>query len=111
MEIQVFKKKTAKLCNSAKEMRTRFGANDAKHLQQRLAELRAAETLNDISRVPPAKCHELTQNRKGQLAVSVGQKWRLIFEPDHDPVPKKDDGGLDWGRVTAIWICEVVDYH
>lgn len=36
---------------------------------------------------------------------------RLVFEPDQDPVPKKEDGGLDWARVTAITVVEIGDYH
>jgi proteic killer suppression protein len=34
-----------------------------------------------------------------------------VFEPADEPVPTRDDGGLDWDRVTAVSIREVVDYH
>jgi len=36
---------------------------------------------------------------------------RLIFAVHHDPLPRKDDGGIDMQRVTAIMILEIVDYH
>jgi proteic killer suppression protein len=37
--------------------------------------------------------------------------YRLIFEPEHDPIPKRADGGLDWSAVTAIRILEIADTH
>ena len=74
-------------------------------------ELRAAQTLADMSRLPPARCHELGLDRKGQLSVDLAHPYRLIFMPDHDPVPAKPDGGLDWTEVTRVLIVEVVDTH
>ena len=74
-------------------------------------ELRAADTLADISTLPPARCHQLTGHRAGQFAVDVQHPFRLIFEPAHDPVPRKHDGGIDLTRVTAVRILEVTDYH
>jgi proteic killer suppression protein len=111
MEIYFISRKLQSVCNSEKEMRARFGKPLAERLQQRLAELKAAETLEDIRRLPPARCHELSQNRKGQLVVDLVQPKRLIFEPDHNPVPRKPDGGLDWSHVTRIRVIEIIDYH
>jgi proteic killer suppression protein len=37
--------------------------------------------------------------------------FRLIFEPADEPVPRKDDGGLDWTKVTVVRILEIKDYH
>lgn len=78
---------------------------------QRLSELHAAETLSDIRRLPPPRCHELRGNRKGQLSVDLAHPYRLVFEPAGNPPPKKEDGGLDWTRVTGIRILEVADTH
>jgi len=111
MEISFATRKMQKLCNSEKEMRKGLDTRYAERLQQRLAEFKAADTLDDISRLPPARCHELKQDRKGQLAVDLIHLKRLIFEPDHHPVPKKKDGGLDWKRVTCVLVIEIVDYH
>jgi plasmid maintenance system killer protein len=111
MEINFVSRKLQKACNSEKEMRAKFGKPLAERLQQRLTELKAAETLEDVSRLPPARCHELSQDREGQLAVVLVQPQRLIFEPDHNPVPRKPDGGLDWTQVTRIRVIEITDYH
>jgi plasmid maintenance system killer protein len=111
MEIAFGSRKMEKLCNSKKEMQAKFGDRGARLLQQRLAELKAADTLDDIRKVPGARCHELTADRKGQLAVDLVHPRRLILMPDHDPLPEKPDGGLDWQRVTRVIVVETVDYH
>jgi len=43
--------------------------------------------------------------------VVLTKNWRLIFEVDHDPIPRLDDGGIDLDKVSAIRFIEVVDYH
>jgi len=111
MEIHFDARKVQKLCSSEKEMRSKLGTRNAEKLKQRLTELEAAVTLEDMGHVPAARCHELTQDRKGQLAVDLVHPKRLIFEPAHNPIPRKEDGGLDWSKVTEIVIREVVDYH
>lgn len=83
----------------------------AKMINQRMKELKAADNLEVMRSIPAAKCHELTQNRKGQLAVKVSGNYRLIFIPDHDPVPSNDDGGMDWTSITIIEVIEIDDYH
>ena len=111
MEVRFATRSMQKACSSDKEMRRKWGAALARKLQQRLAELRAADSLDDISRLPPARCHELKGDRAGQLSVDLVQPQRLIFEPDDDPIPCKDDGGLDWTKVTKVVVLEVCDTH
>ncbi len=83
----------------------------ARRLQQRLMELNAADTLADISHLPPARCHELTGDRAGQYSVDLAHPYRLIFISDHEPVPEKPDGGLDKAKVTKVLVLEVCDTH
>ena len=111
MDISFQSRKMAKEFNEHTQLVRRHGARRAKLIRRRLDELRAAETLEVMRTIPGARCHELHQNLAGKLAVNLDQPYRLIFEPAHDPVPTKDDGGLDWTRVTAIRILSVEDYH
>lgn len=83
----------------------------AERLQQRLNELSAAESLEDLRSIPAARCHELTGNLKGKIAVDLVHPDRLVFSADHEPVPVKKDGGLDWTQVTAVLIEGIGDYH
>ncbi|MBN8461148.1 MAG: killer suppression protein [Verrucomicrobia bacterium] len=103
--------KLQKVCNSHKEMQKTYGAARAKKLQQRLMELRAADHLGQISRIPPPRCHEMIGDRQGQLSVDLDHPYRLFFIPANDPVPLKEDGGLDWAAVTEIEIIGIADPH
>jgi len=103
-----------KLCSLNREAQKQLGAKMARKLQQRLMELKAASTLDDIediSRLPPVRCHELTGKRKGQLSVDLEHPYRLLFVPAHNPLPTKEDGGVDWVGITEIEIIGIVDTH
>ncbi len=80
-------------------------------IRRRLDQLVAADDLEMLRSLPQARCHELTGNRKGQIAVDVRHPKRMILKSVDDPLPKKDDGGLDWTRITKVGIQEIVDYH
>jgi proteic killer suppression protein len=92
-------------------MRGEYGPKLSDKLQQRLSELSGVATLQDMRELPAARCHELTSNLAGKLAIDLNHPFRLIFSPAHDPIPRKTDGGLDWSGVTAVCIEDVVDYH
>lgn len=111
MEVSFSTPKLAKTCNSAKKLRGDYGPRMAGLIQQRLAELQAADTLEDMRHLPGARCHELKGNLGGQLAVDLVHPKRMVFKPNHDPVPVKDDGGLNWSEVTAIEVVGIGDYH
>lgn len=93
-----------------REMTKAFGAR-AQKVNQRMKDLRAVVTLEDMQTIPAARCHELKGDRNGQLAVNVSGNYRLVFMPDHDPLPLKEDTGLNWKLVTDIVVIEVEDYH
>lgn len=111
MRITFNTKKLQKACNSQRDMAAKLGKKRAGKLQQRLMELRAADNLEDISHIPPARCHELKGNYKGYLSVDLDHPYRLLFIPDHKPIPTKPDGGLDWAEVTAVVIMRIEDTH
>lgn len=110
MVIDFSSSKLRKLCSSDKAMRKEWGAEMAKKLKQRLADLEAIASLEEAKYLP-GRCHELTEDRSGQLAMDLVHPQRLIFVPDHKPIPVHSSGGLDWQQVTAIRIVEIVDYH
>ena len=110
MDIRFTNAKLEKLCNSDKKLRGEHGPRMCGLIQQRLLDLQAAGTL-EVMRKLPGRCHELTQNLKGLLAVDLVHPDRLAIKPDHDPLPLKDDGGLDWTKVTAIVVVGIGDYH
>ena len=111
MHISFKTRKLQKICSEGAEGKKRLGPKCGLKLQQRMMELKAAQTLTDISRLPPARCHELTGNRAGQLSVDLEQPYRLIFIIVNEPYPERENGGLDWEGVTEIEISEIVDTH
>ena len=73
--------------------------------------MRKFATLAQVPTTPPLRRHQLTGNRDEQYAVDIDRQNRLVFAPDHDPILRRADGGIDTDRVTAIVIIEVIDYH
>lgn len=110
MNISFADKKFEKACNDHKLLVKKEGAIRARKLRQRLDDLAAAATL-DVMRHLPGRFHELTGDRAGQFALDLDHPYRLIFVPDHNPVPRKADSGIDWTAVTAVRIIGVEDYH
>ena len=92
MDILFSSTKLAKILNSTKELRKCYGADCGGRIGRRLDDLRAADNLAVIRKLSQMRCHELTGDRKGQLAADV-------------------NGGLDWENVRTIRILEVIDYH
>ena len=113
MDISFKSTKLEKEFNEGKRLKKVHGDLRAKKIGLRLAEFRAAISLNDFwpPKSGPGRCHELTGKRKGELSVDLDHPYRLIFVPNHEPVPLKPDGGLDWKQVTAIMITEIEDTH
>ena len=114
MDISFKNAKLAKSFNEGAQLEKVHGTLRAKKIRVRMMELRAAASLMDFwpPKSPPGRCHELTKGqRSGQLSVDLDHPYRLIFIPDHDPVPLRGDGGLDWSQVTAIKILGVEDTH
>lgn len=111
MDIIFKSRKFEREYNKFNQLERRYGPLRARLIRRRLDDFRAAENLEVMRTLPQAGCHELIGNRKGQLAVNLDHPYRLIFIPANNPVPLKEDGGLDWGKVTAIEIIAVEDYH
>ena len=111
MEISFTNAKLASICNSAKKLRGKYGPRMASLIQQRLLEISASENLALLRTLPGPRCHALTADKKGLLAVDLVHPDRLVFYPDHDPVPLDDDGKLIWADVTEIVIAGIGDYH
>jgi proteic killer suppression protein len=104
-------KKLQKICNNTSDTVKKLGTKTARKLQQRLMELKAASCLDDISRVPPPRCHQLSGNRIGQLSVDLEHPYRLLLIPANNPIPVTQDGGLDWAKVNEVEIVEIADTH
>lgn len=104
-------RKLQKEFNDDKLLKRSYGPHRAKLIRNRLADLRAADTLEVIRILPHHKCHELLGDRKEQISIALDYPYCLILEVANSPVSRKEDGGLDWSKITAVKIIEVVNYH
>ena len=111
MEIRIASRKLQKILNSQDRMKREYGADMAKAIMMRMAVLQGAPTLAAVPVSKPERCHRLQGDRKDRFAVDLRHPFRLLFEPDHNPLPLGQDGGIDKSRVTVISILDILDYH
>ena len=111
MDVTFRTRKLEKTFNAVSVLQKTYGGQMAKAIRVRMAVLKAARNLAMVPTTKPDRRHQLIADREGQFAVDLVQPHRLVFEPNHQPLPRKDDGGIDTERVTAITILEVIDYH
>ena len=111
MQIFYSSRKLQRTFMDASRLVRKYGKRQAKEIENRIADIISAETLAEISPLPPTRCHELVGNRAGQLSLDLKHPYRLIIEPANEPIPKKEHGGLDWNGVTKVRIIGVEDTH
>lgn len=96
------------LCEQHARMVGALGLPCAKKLQGRLADLEAAVFVTELIAGRP---HPLKGGRLGRFAVDLHGAVRLVFEPDHDPVPRNADKSIAWNQVNKVRIVFIGDYH
>ncbi len=111
MDIVFARRKLEKTFNSATALKRAFGDRMARTIAMRMAVLRNARTLSMVPVTKPERRHQLEGGRAGRYAVDLVHPHRLVFKPNHDPMPRKEDGGIDTDQVTAITVIEMIDYH
>jgi proteic killer suppression protein len=111
MDIAFRRRRLATAFNSERILNMRFGDRMAKVISMRMAVLKNARTLSLVPTTKPDRRHQLQGDRDEQYAVDLVHPNRLVFEPNHDPIPRKGDGGVDTDQITAITIVDVIDYH
>ena len=107
MEVDIPDDALRALCEQQRLAVKALGAPCAR-LRSRLSDLSAALHVRELVVGRP---HPLTGNRLGQFAVSLHGGIRLVFEPNHDPVPRRADGSINWALVARIRIIYIGDYH
>lgn len=77
----------------------------ADKIMNRLSELRAAESLEDIPNVPPPRRHKLTGNYQNCWGVDVSKNQRIVIEP------YGDFDIMDLKTIKEVKIVKIEDYH
>ncbi len=98
MDISYRTNKLEKVCTEASIAERKYGIEMAEKLQQRIDQIKAADSVETLIKFKIGRCHPLHQNRKEQYAMDLVHPYRLVFEKI--------------GNITKIVkIIEIVDYH
>lgn len=87
-----------KVCTNASYAERKYGSDMAEKIHQRIDEIDASETVEEMIQFHIGRCHQLNGNRKGQYAMDLIHPQRLIFE-------KRGD------EIQIVRIIEITDYH
>jgi proteic killer suppression protein len=108
VDIEILDDDLRKTCEQERSATKAYGRPCARKLRARLADLIAAMNVQELVAGRP---HPLKGDRSGQFSLDLQGGVRLVFEPANDPIPKRDDGGIDWRSVTRVRIVFIGDYH
>jgi proteic killer suppression protein len=97
-----------RLCREERRMNRKLGTRGARKLRARIKDLRAAESMTEIRYGRP---HPLRGRFNGCIGLDLDGGRRLVVEAADDPVPLREDGGIDWSLVTMVRIVFIGDYH
>ncbi len=98
MEIEYSKRSIEKVCTNASVAVKKHGQEMADKIHQRIDEIHAADTVEQMIQFKIGRCHPLHNDRKKQYAVDLIQPYRLIFEKIGN-------------EIQIVNIIEIVDYH
>ncbi|EYT94450.1 MULTISPECIES: type II toxin-antitoxin system RelE/ParE family toxin [Enterococcus] len=107
MIVRARKRKLQKILENPKLISSEFGKQIGDKVKQRIAELQAATTLEDISHLPPMKLHSLSGEYEGCFAVKLTGNYRLVFKA----YTCEEKLTIQKIKAEIIVIEEVVDYH
>ena len=110
MEITFKDRKLEKIINDPRKLRKRFN-KVAENIENRVKQLENEPNLGRISSRPPTRLHLLKSDYKGCYAVDVNRELRIVFEINHDPIPRRPDNSVDVDKVIKIRIIGILDYH
>jgi proteic killer suppression protein len=111
MRVTFTSAKLAKGCSSDRERQRRFGTERARKLKLRLDQMQAAASIAELMTLPGTRCHQLSADRDEQFSVDLDGPYRLIFEVDMNPVPRRQDEGIDLDAIDAVVVIEITDTH
>ena len=91
------------ICESESEAARELGAEVARVLTHRLADLRAARSPREILAGDP---RELEENSK-HMVVDLAGNYRIVFRANHPKMRSDNSGVVDWSRVSRIKILRI----
>jgi proteic killer suppression protein len=104
LELAFDSKQLRTLCESAARAEAELGLEAADALKHRLADLRAAGSVDDL---PVGHPRVAKQNDSKVMLVDFYRRHSLVFCVNHPKPPKMASGAIDWTRVSRIKILRI----
>jgi hypothetical protein len=104
LELAFASKSLRQLCESEEKATRDLGGRVAQKLRRRLADLRAATSVNDLVAGRP---RELEGAPHRNLAVNLSESSRIVFCANHNTIPLLPSGRVDWSRVSRVKILRI----
>lgn len=98
LQITYANRKIEKVCTDLQAAERKHGEQIGAMIHQRIQELMAADSVEQLVQYHIGKCHPLEGKRQGQYAMFLTKNWRLIFEKVQ-------------GCLQVVCVIEVADYH
>lgn len=112
MEVTGQNAKMQRMLNSEQSIKKAYGADHARIILRRIAELKAAENMEQLKFLPHLKFHQLIGNRKKQWAIKIDKNYRMILRLPEGCNAFSDSEGIDLSAITTVVIENpCVDYH
>ena len=104
MELAFESKELRSICEHEATAKTELGAEIAEALRGRLADLRAATSMDDLIVGNP---HTLECRESNYLVIDLCQGHRIVLKANHPENPLTDCGRLDWAKVSRIKVIHI----
>lgn len=98
MQVKYKTEKLRKVCTDASIAKRKYGEAMTEKIQQRIDELLAIDSVEEMIEFKIGRCHKLNGDRNGQYALDLVQPYRLVFIKIED-------------EIQVISVVEIVDYH
>lgn len=98
MDIEYRTKKLEKVCTNAYEAQKAYGSEMAEKIHQRIDQIDAADSVEQMIQFKVGRCHPLIGNREGQFAMDLKHPYRLVFEKAEN-------------ETKIVKIEQIEDYH
>lgn len=96
------------ICESEAQAQRELGLSVAEMLKHRLADLRAATSINDLMVGQP---RELDSAQINHIVVDLCAGYLMIFCANHPNNPLTESGKIDWPKVSRIKILRIEGDH
>lgn len=101
MQLAFETKRLRDICENEERAADELGTKVAEQLKRRLADLRAAESIEEMPNI--------VKPSKGSTKCSVrfAEDRSIVFCANHNPNPTSQSGKIDWAKVRRIRILEI----